>query len=85
MSKRTRFTLRFAPQVIGHLDLIEMLLPVEATTTVPFELSVPALLFAAAVTLGTGLLFGLFPALHSTRPAAFTFSYTTRAGVFITP
>ena len=27
-----------------------------------------ALLFAAGLTLGTGLLFGLFPALHSTRP-----------------
>jgi predicted permease len=26
------------------------------------------ILFAAALTLGTGLLFGLFPALHSTRP-----------------
>ena len=27
-----------------------------------------ALLFAGALTIGTGLLFGLFPALHSTRP-----------------
>ena len=26
------------------------------------------MLFAAALALGTGLLFGLFPALHSTRP-----------------
>ena len=25
-------------------------------------------LFAAVLTIGTGLLFGLFPALHSTRP-----------------
>jgi predicted permease len=50
------------------LHLIESLLPVEAAATVQFELEIPALLFTAAVTLGTGLLFGLFPALHSTRP-----------------
>ena len=28
----------------------------------------PVVLFAAALSIGTGLLFGLFPALHSTRP-----------------
>jgi predicted permease len=50
------------------LSLIASLLPAEAVRTLQFELDLPVLLFAAALTLGTGLLFGLFPALHSTRP-----------------
>jgi predicted permease len=50
------------------LHLIASLLPAEAVSTLPFELEIPALFFTAVVTLGTGLLFGLFPALHSTRP-----------------
>jgi predicted permease len=44
------------------------MLPAEAATTLEVEIDAMVLLFAAAVTLGTGLLFGLFPALHSTRP-----------------
>jgi len=50
------------------LNLIASLLPAEAVQTLHFELDLPVLLFAAVLTLGTGLLFGLFPALHSTRP-----------------
>jgi predicted permease len=50
------------------LNLIASLLPAEAVRTLQFELDLPVLLFAAALTLGTGLLFGLFPAFHSTRP-----------------
>jgi predicted permease len=50
------------------LDVIFSLMPGEAAATVQAALSVPVLLFTAALTLGTGLLFGLFPALHSTRP-----------------
>jgi len=50
------------------LDLITSLLPAEVAATLQFGLDMPAMLFAAALTLGTGLLFGLFPALHSTRP-----------------
>ncbi|MGD8277558.1 MAG: ADOP family duplicated permease, partial [Gemmatimonadota bacterium] len=47
---------------------IGSILPPEAIRTISFELSVPVLLFAALLSMGTGLLFGLFPALHSTRP-----------------
>ncbi len=50
------------------LDLIASLMPAEVMTTIPFVLDLPVLLFAGGLTLLTGLLFGLFPALHSTRP-----------------
>jgi predicted permease len=49
------------------LALIGSLLPAEASQTIDLALSGRMLGFAAVVTLGTGLLFGLFPALHSTR------------------
>jgi predicted permease len=49
------------------LHLIASLLPAEAVSTIQFRLDLPILLFAAVLTLGTGLLFGMFPALHSTR------------------
>ena len=50
------------------LNLMAMLLPREAADTVTFTIDGVVLLFAAGLTIGTGLLFGLFPALHSTRP-----------------
>ncbi len=50
------------------LDLIISLLPPEEANSIPFVLDPTALAFAAALTLGTGILFGLFPALHSSRP-----------------
>lgn len=49
------------------LDLIASLLPAEAATALQFRIDTTVLLFAAAVTIGTGVLFGLFPALHATR------------------
>jgi predicted permease len=50
------------------LDLIASLLPVFATRGFDWRLDRTVLLFAAALTIGTGALFGLFPAVHSTRP-----------------
>ena len=50
------------------LDLIASLLPAQDAAAMPFGIDGTVLLFAAVVTLGTGILFGLFPALHSTRP-----------------
>ena len=50
------------------LDLIISILPAEFAATFPMAFSGVALAFIGALAIGTGLLFGLFPALHSTRP-----------------
>ncbi len=50
------------------LDVIFAMLPTEAAETLQVRIDGTVLLFAAAVTIGTGLLFGLFPAWHSTNP-----------------
>jgi predicted permease len=49
------------------LDLILSLLPSDANA-LTFSIDSTVLLFAAALSVATGLLFGLFPALHSTSP-----------------
>jgi predicted permease len=50
------------------LASIATLLPADASQTLSFELRGTVILFAAALSIATGLFFGLFPALHSTRP-----------------
>ena len=50
------------------LGFIASLLPPEATATIAIELSPSVFLFAGALSMGTGVLFGLYPALHTTRP-----------------
>ena len=47
---------------------IAALLPPDVNQSLAFELDSTALLFAAGLSIATGVLFGLFPALHSTRP-----------------
>ena len=54
------------------LDLIFAMLPNEAAETLQIKMDGTVLLFAGAVTIGTGLLFGLFPAWHSTNPNLLT-------------
>ncbi len=59
------------------LQGIASLLPTEATAALEFRLQAPVLLFAAGLAVATGFLFGLFPALHSTRSDLIS---TIRAG-----
>src|SRR4029077_10056741 len=50
------------------LNLIASLLPPEAIQTIQLKVDPAVMVFAAVLAIGTGVLFGLFPALHSTRP-----------------
>lgn len=54
------------------LSALSVLLPGEASTILALRLEWPVVGFAAGLSLVTGLLFGLFPALHSTRPDLIT-------------
>ena len=54
------------------LDLIFAMLPNEAAETLQVTIDGTVLLFAGGVTIATGLLFGLFPAWHSTNPNLLT-------------
>lgn len=49
------------------LNLIQALLPTEQAASIDFSLDPSVIAFVAVLALGTGLLFGLFPAIHSTR------------------
>ncbi len=51
------------------LDGIASLLPADSAGSLTFVIDWPVIAFSAALALGTGILFGLYPALHSTRPA----------------
>jgi predicted permease len=50
------------------LALMGSLMPADEARSIGLRLDFTAVGFAGALSLGTGLLFGLFPALHSTRP-----------------
>jgi predicted permease len=50
------------------LALMASLLPAEAAATLDFTLDRTAVMWAGVLAVGTGVLFGLFPAFHSTRP-----------------
>jgi predicted permease len=50
------------------LDLMATMLPKEAVDTLILRIDPIVMLFSGALAIGTGVLFGLFPALHSTRP-----------------
>ena len=59
-----------ASLLVAHwtLALIGSLLPPDASATLQLKVHPAVMLFAGALSIGTGLLFGMFPALHSTRP-----------------
>ena len=50
------------------LGLIASMMPAEATQIIAVELRPSVMFFAGVLSIGTGFLFGMYPALHSTRP-----------------
>jgi predicted permease len=50
------------------MALVASLLPPDASHMLAFELQGRVILFAAALSIATGFIFGLFPAWHSTKP-----------------
>jgi predicted permease len=50
------------------LDLFASLLPEDLMKSMDTSIDMTVVLFSGALAIGTGVLFGLFPALHSTRP-----------------
>lgn len=50
------------------LGVMISMLPSEMASSIPLTINESVLLFAALLTLGTGFLLGLYPALHSSRP-----------------
>jgi predicted permease len=50
------------------LDLIASFMPADDGALIAFTVSPTMVAFAALAAVGTGIIFGLFPALHSTRP-----------------
>ena len=59
------------------LGALAAMLPPDAVETLRFRVDASVVVFAALLAIGTGLLFGLFPALHGTRPDLIT---SIRAG-----
>jgi predicted permease len=59
-----------ASLLFAHWTLIGLrqMLPPDASDTIHFQLDWASVWFAAALSLATGLLFGIFPALQSTNP-----------------
>ncbi len=52
----------------GTQAMLQALLPGDVTEDLHFTLEPRMIVFTAVLALGTGLLFGLYPALHATRP-----------------
>jgi len=50
------------------LAIIASLMPPEAVQILQLGIEPPVILFTAVLAIGTGLLFGFYPALHATRP-----------------
>jgi predicted permease len=56
----------------GTLRLLFAILPAEMTRSLQLELNPSVMLFAGVLSIATGLFFGLYPAVHATRPDLIT-------------